>query len=226
LVINSKASRVPTDHVKFLSLQYAKDELADRLKTARMVLGRHLFAGVADNSPESPFHKSVEWSTESSEADSDRVNLVLPVSIEQAITVIQRKNLPDLETNDELIEFFFTLWSTVKQRWPRLWTPKSKLLQKAGLVTLTTFVIEDLVPLADRGEIDLADPDATRKEIENNIFEYLDPEFWERNWAAKSLDTSAGRLLVVDALRMMRRSLRRGARWDADLRLLLEADQK
>jgi len=225
LVINSKASKVPTDHVKLLSLHYAKDELADRLKTARMVLGRHQFVGVADNSPESPFYKSVEWPTESPEADSARVNLVLPASIEQAIVVIQRKNLPDLETDDALIEFFFTLWSSIKKHWPRLWKPESKLLQKVGLVTLTTFVIEDLVPLADRGEIDLADPDATRQEIKDNILDHLDPEFWERSWAAKSLDTTAGRLMVVDALRTMRRNLRRGVNWDADLQSVVEVDQ-
>ena len=106
-----------------------------------------------------------------------------------------------------------------------LWAANSKLLQKVGLVTLTTFVIEDLVPLADRGDIDLADPGATRTEIENNILDYLDPEFWQREWAAKSLDTSAGRQLVVEALTTVRRNLRRGVNWDADVQLLLGADQ-
>ena len=48
LVINSKASRVPTDHVKLLALNYEQDDLAIRLKTARMVLGRHALVGVVD----------------------------------------------------------------------------------------------------------------------------------------------------------------------------------
>lgn len=225
LVINGKASKVPTDHVKLLALHYEDEDLADRLKTARMVLGRHTFVGVVDNSPESPFYQSVEWPTEPTAADADRMNLIRPASVEQAVAAIQKKNLPDLADDDSLIEFFFTLWRAVKDRWPDLWTPDSKLLQKVGLVTLTTFVIEDLVPLADRGDIDLADPDATRKEIEDNILNYLDPEFWKREWAAKSLDTSAGRQLVVEALTTMRRNLRRGVNWDADLHLLVEADQ-
>lgn len=225
LVINGKASKVPTDHVKLLALQYAEEDLADRLKTARMVLGRHTFVGIVDNSPESPFHKSVEWPTEPTDADADRMNLVRPASVEQAIAAIQKKNLPDLANDDSLIEFFFTLWSAIRDRWRGLWTPDSKLLQKVGLVTLTTFVIEDLVPLADRGDIDLTDPDATRKEIEDNILRYLDPEFWKREWAAKSLDTSAGRQLVVDALRTMRRNLTRDMNWDADVQLVVEADQ-
>ena len=225
LVINSKASKVPTDHVKLLALHYVEEDLADRLKTARMVLGRHTFVGIVDNSPESPFYKSVEWPTEQTDADADRMNLVRPASVEQAVAAIQKKNLPDLADDDSLIEFFFTLWQAVGDRWPDLWTPDSKLLQKVGIVTLTTFVIEDLVPLADRGDIDLADPDATRKEIEDNILNYLDPEFWEREWVAKSLDTSAGRQLVVEALTTMRRNLRRGVNWDSNLETLVEADQ-
>ena len=225
LVINSKASKVPTDHVKLLALHYAEDALADRLKAARMVLGRHAFVGVVDNSPDSPFYQMVEWPTEPSDADAGRTNAVRPASIEQAIAAIQKKNLPELANDDSLIEFFFTLWKAVKDRWPTLWNADSKLLQKVGLVTLTTFVIEDLVPLADRGTIDLADPDATRTEIERNILDHLEPEFWQREWAAKSLDTSAGRQLVVDALTTMRRNLKRNERWDADLRLLLGSDQ-
>ena len=169
LVINSKASKVPTDHVKFLALRYAEEALADRLKTARMALGRHTLVGVVDSSPDSPFYKSVEWPTEPSDADADRTNLIRPASVEQAIAAIAKKNLPELADDDSLIEFFFTLWWAVRDRWPNLWTANSKLLQKVGLVTLTTFVIEDLVPLADRGELDVADPDATRTEIENNI---------------------------------------------------------
>ena len=225
LVINGKASKVPTDHVKLLGLRYAEEDLADRLKTARMVLGRHTFVGIVDNAPESPFYKSVQWPTEPNAADADRMNLVRPASIEQAIAAIQKKNLPDLANDDSLIEFFFTLWRAIHDRWPDSWTPDSKLLQKVGLVSLTTFVIEDLVPLADRGDIDLADPDATRKEIDDNILSYLDSEFWKREWTARSLDTSAGRQLVVDALTTMRRNLRLGASWDADLRLLVQADQ-
>ena len=220
LVINSKASKVPTDHVKLLALHYAEDDLAERLRTARMVLGRHTFVGIVDNSSESPFYKSVEWPTEPSDADAGRTGMVRPASVEQAFAAIAKKNLPDLADDDSLIEFFFTLWSAVRDRWPDLWTTDSKLLQKVGLVTLTTFVIEDLVPLADRGDIDLSDPDATRVEIDRNILNYLDPEFWQREWAAKSLDTSAGRQLVVDALTTVRRNLRRGVNWDADIGLL------
>ena len=219
LVINSKASKVPTDHVKFLALQYSDDALADRLTSARMVLGRYAWVGVVDSSRESPFFGSVIWPTDA-RGDEDRKRLVRPAAIEQALAAVAKKRLPDLEDDDSLLDFFFTVWSTVKDKWPDLWSPQSKLLQKVGVVTFTTFVIEDLVPLADRGDIDLADPDAVRKEVENNILAWLDPGFWQSEWSAKSLDTSAGRQLVVEALTTVRRNMRRDVAWDRHVSLI------
>jgi hypothetical protein len=60
------------------------------------------------------------------------------------------------------LEFFFTLWKAVKEAWPSLWQSGSKLLSKVGVVTMTTFVIDDLTPLADRGTIDLSIPPPSR----------------------------------------------------------------
>lgn len=225
LVINNKASKVPTDHVRFLSLKYEHDALGERLKAARMGLGRNVLVGVVDNAVESPFHESVIWPTESSEASEEREELVRPATIEQALTTIASRNLPDLADDDSLIEFFFTLWSAIKEKWPDLWVPESKLLQKVGLVTMTMFVIDDLIPLADRDGIDLANPDEVRREVDENILSYLNPEFWEREWSAKSLDTSAGRKLVVDALTSVRRNMRRKAPWDADVSLVGNAEE-
>ena len=226
LVINSKATKVPTDHVKFLALQYAQDALADRLKDARMALGRHTFVGIVDGLTESPFYRSVIWPTEESTSDADRHEVVLPAAIEQSLAAITKKNLPDLSNDDSLMDFFFTLWQSVKEQWPELWTADSQLLKKVGLVTFTTFVIEDIVPVADRGNVDLSDPDQVRHEITSNILNHLNPEFWKREWISKSLDTSSGRQMVVDEIRVMRRNLLRGASWDADLRLVADAEQE
>lgn len=227
LVINGKSSKVPTDHVKFLALQFTDDALADRLTTARMALGRgYKFAGIVDNASDSPFYQSVIWPTEARPADASRTELVRPAAIEQAIAAIAQKNLPDLANDDALLEFFFTLWRSVKQTWPKLWHADSKLLMKVGVVTLTMFVIDDLVPLADRDDIDLSDPAAVREEVDENILSYLCPEFWERAWSSKSLDTSAGRQLVVDDLTTMRRNMVRGTRWDSDVRLVSSEDEE
>jgi DGQHR domain-containing protein len=219
LVINNKASKVVTDHLKLLALQYPEANLGERLKTARMTLGRHAsLVGVVDNAEDSPFYRAVEWPAEEI-PDEPRSNLVLPAAVEQALGIIAQKNLPDLADDDALLEFFFTLWKAVKDSWPSLWHPGSRLLSKVGVVTLTTFVIDDLTPLADRGSIDLSDPDAVKDEV-HNILDNLTPAFWTSEWAAKSLDTSAGRRLVIDALTQVRRNVRRGNPWYADVDLI------
>ena len=220
LVINNKASKVPTDHVKFL-VKLEEDRLEKRLKAARITSGTYSsYVDIVDNSPESPFYKSIIWPVESSVGDSDRKDLVRPASIEQAIATVAKKKLPDLNDVDSLVEFFFTLWEAVRDKWPELWSSDSKLLQKVGLVTFTMFVIEDLVSIADRGYLTLSDPDEVRREIRKNILDCLTPQFWKSDWTAKSLDTSAGRQIVVDALVEVRRNIRRGERWDLDVDLI------
>lgn len=221
LVINNKASKVATDHLKLLALTYSDAGLRERLRTARMVLGRHAsLVGVVDSATDSPFYAAVEWPAEEVPGEEGtRKNLVLPAAIEQALGVIAQKNLPDLADDDALIEFFFTLWKAVKEEWSDLWAAGSRLLAKVGVVTLTTFVIDDLTPLADRGAIDLSDPTVVDVEI-RKILGSLTPAFWTSEWAAKSLDTSAGRQLVVDALIQVRRNVRRGVPWHADVSLI------
>jgi hypothetical protein len=72
--------------------------------------------GIVDGSEDSPFFHAVIWPIEEEEG-GDRTYLVLPAAIEQAIAVIAQKNLPDLADKDALLEFFFALWTVVKETW-------------------------------------------------------------------------------------------------------------
>ena len=220
LVINQKVTRVPTDHLKLLTLQYSESDLKERLRSARMVLHPHTsLVGIVDDSPDSPFEKAVIWPTGETTEDTGRKNLVRPAAVEQALASISQRNLPDLRDDDPLLEFFFTLWSTAKTKWPELWHTDSRLLSKVGVVTLTSFIIEDLAPLADRGQVDLSDPSSIEKEV-GDILDNLEPDFWTTEWTAKSLDTSAGRRLVIDDLIQIRRNVLRGLPWSTDLSLV------
>ncbi len=223
LVINNKATKVTTDHVKLLGLNYEESALSERLKTARLTLSRHAsLVGIVDGSEDSPFFHAVIWPIEEEEG-GDRTYLVLPAAIEQAIAVIAQKNLPDLADEDALLEFFFALWTVVKETWNELWVPESPLLGKVGVVTLTSFIIDDLTPLVDRGDIDISNPDTVREEVQK-ILATLTPEFWTSEWSARSLDTSAGRQLVVDALIQIRRNNRRDIPWYTDVQLVATPD--
>jgi hypothetical protein len=53
-----------------------------------------------------------------------------------------------------------------------------------------------------------------------DILGNLTSAFWTSEWTAKSLDTSAGRRFVIDALTQVRRNIRRGNAWYADVDLI------
>ncbi len=91
------------------------------------------------------------------------------------------------------------------------------------MVTLTSFIIDDLTPLVDRGDIDISNPDTVREEVQK-ILATLTPAFWTSEWSARSLDTSAGRQLVVDALIQIRRNNRRDIPWYTDVQLVATPD--
>jgi len=56
LVINNKASKVSTDHIRALALDYKKEDLEERLRKGRLNLDlRFGFVGFADSDESSPF---------------------------------------------------------------------------------------------------------------------------------------------------------------------------
>jgi DGQHR domain-containing protein len=222
LVINNKASRVPTDHIRLLSLNLDDEVLRDRLASARISLDATAsYVGVVDRDEVSPFYRSVIWPVDESKPGRD--SLVRPASVEMAIKSIAQRDLPGLETDDALIGFFFAIWSAVKEAWPTLWRENSKLLGKAGLVAMTQFLLDDLTPLIDRGDIDAGNPDSVAKDAGETL-QSVTPEFWEADWSLKGLDTQAGRQTIVEDLQKSRRNLRRKQPWYSGLRLVGEPD--
>ena len=85
LVINNKASKVPTDHIKTLLAERQDTRLQERLLTARLSIdNRYEFVATADNDPESPFRNEIDWPT-----NRTGVHLVKPAGIETAVRDIQ-----------------------------------------------------------------------------------------------------------------------------------------
>lgn len=222
LVINNKVTKVSPDHIRLLTSQLDQGALSERLKTARLGQGQAALVVIVDNADDSPFYESVIWPTEDA-TSGDRKNLVRPASIEVALSSISSKHLPGIEEDDALIGFFFALWQPVKERWPQLWTENSKLLGKVGLVTLTQFLVDDLAPLVDREMVFPSDPDSVTAEVKDRILTSLDPGFWSSDWTESSLDTTAGRRIVVDALTKMRRNVVAGRPWSDDIALIAGA---
>jgi DGQHR domain-containing protein len=224
LVINNKASKVPTDHIRLLAISIDDQELASRLQTARMSLSKTAtLVGIVDSEDDSPFYRSLIWPVDQTQP-GERFDLVRPAAIEVALATISQKELVGLDNEDALIAFFFAIWGAIKAAWPELWTTDSRLLGKAGLVAMTQFLLEDLTPSIDRDRLDAASPDAVSAEVAD-VLNDLTPEFWSADWTMASLDTSSGRQLIVEALQKVRRNRRKGEAWFAGISLVVGSSE-
>jgi DGQHR domain-containing protein len=219
LVINNKATKVTTNHIKALSLQYNDTELEMRLRrTARMSLSKlTAVVGMLDFAPDSPFYGQVEWPINT---DASR-HLVLPAALEAAVSYISMRKPPELADEEAVVDFFMTLWKQIRTEWAIAWHQESKLLSKAGLVAFTMFLVDDLLPLIERGYFSPTDLDATATEVQRTLAS-LEPNFWLVGWTARGLDTQAGRQVIMDALSKVRQNKRLGQSWYRDVPLIDE----
>jgi DGQHR domain-containing protein len=217
LVINNKASRVSSDHIRALALNYNEAELGDRLKKVRLRVDSNLnFVGFADDLDDSPFKGCVNLPD-----NPEGQRLVVPAAIEESIKYIKSQNLPDFQDDDMVLSVFFSIWSEVQSQWGALWNAESKLLQKVSVVGLSKFAVDFLLQKYDWGELDLLKP----KDVEGAIRRFvqgLEPAFWSKDteWTAKGLDTSAGRKIFADALEQIVRNKRQGAPWHSDVSMV------
>jgi hypothetical protein len=215
MVINNKASKVSTDHIRALALHYEKQQLDNRLKTARLTLNPNLgFVGMVDSEEDSPFKSIIYWPS-----NSENQRIVPPAAIESSIAYIQQQKVKQLENNDVLLEFFYSIWRIVKKRWSSIWNKDSRLLSKVGILCLTQYLTEALIASYDWGELDLSDPEQVIKQVEARL-RYQEPKFWEVAWVQSSYDTKSGRALIVESLVQISRNLRTGDLWYADVKIV------
>jgi DGQHR domain-containing protein len=219
LVINNKAAKVPTDHIKALLAERDDAKLNARLNRARLTVSKRSgFVHFANFDTESPFLNQVDWTI-----NRTGEKIVKPTAIETAIKELQDRRIPEFEDDDALIEFFFTVWRSIKETWGQLWHAESKLLDKIGIVCMTQYITNSIVSSYDLGEIsvtDLADIDTRVRQL----LKMQESSFWEIKWGSKSLDTSEGRKIVVESLVQIARNKRQKIDWKSDIRVLKNTD--
>ena len=94
LVINNKASKVPTDHIKALLAEHQDMRLQERLLSARLSINnRYEFVATADNDLESPFRNEIDWPT-----NRTGMHLVKPAAIKTAVRDIQEHKIRSSRT--------------------------------------------------------------------------------------------------------------------------------
>jgi DGQHR domain-containing protein len=212
LVINNKSTRVPTDHIRTLALDYhgQEDALVDRLRTARLNLDDNLrYVRIMDWDDASPFQGHIALVTH----EGDEANrFIAPAAIENAVAVVQKKNVRELGNDDALCEFVYGIWQPICDRWPQLWAADSKLMHKVSIVAMTSYACELLVSRYDWGELDIADPEAVRSTV-GTLLDSQTPDFWEKDWSIRINDSQLVRDTIIDSLTRIARNIRAEQPW-------------
>ena len=219
LVINNKSAKVPPDHIRALALNYEKDRLEARLKTARLSLSPNLGSvGVLDEDPESPFRGMVSWPNNPSEG-----RIVVPAALEAMAAEAKSLGFGELEDLDTVNAFLIATWSVIKEEWVHLFVPGSKLLSKVGLVCMTHFVCTTIRTWARnprlRDQVDPGDPEKVRA-ITQDILSTLNPLFSEADWTSTSYDTRAGRDLLMGDLEALSFNVSNSEPWYEGLKVI------
>lgn len=222
VVINNKASKVPPDHIKALRLNVDEGAVSKRLQKVRLGFSSTLpSVKVADTADESPFKGIIDW-----ELNAKDARRVPPTAIESAVAHImqQQKVFEDKEFAEQ---FFFSMWNAIKEKYPIAWAEKdSKLIGKVGVICLTSYLSDSLVSFnrISPAPVDFGDSNAVKEQV-RLLLNSIPEEFWTTPWSMKSLDTAAGRQLVVQALAAVTDNVQAKEKWYADV-TLVDASQK
>ena len=122
--------------------------------------------------------------------EADRI--VVPASIEASIGLIQQQKVREFVSEDVLLEFFYTIWRTIKARWPDLWGRDSRLLGKVGVICMTQYMTDALIASYDLGRLNVSDPEQVAKLVEE-LLAHQERTFWKVPWTSTSYDTKVGR---------------------------------
>lgn len=219
LVINNKAAKVSGDLIRTLGLDYKEAELSKRLQTAKVSLHDNLpFVGYADTEAESPFKGTVALVAEDG---TQAQRFVPPSAIESSVALIQGKKVRELDDDDALCEFFYSIWRPIKAAWPDLWNRDSKLMNKVGIIAMTSYMAEALISRFDfSDDLDITDSEQLEKLVQQFLLTQT-PEFWKREWKPSSYDTRGGRELVIQSLTRISRNMKSERPWAEDVDIIL-----
>jgi hypothetical protein len=145
--------------------------------------------------------------------------VIVPASIEGSIGYIQQKKVRAFDSDDVLLEFFYTIWRRIKENWPDLWNNDSRLLNKVGVICMSQYMTDALISSYDLGNLDVADPDQVAALVDEILLNQK-RDFWRVPWTSTSYDTKVGRALIVASLVQIGRNVRAGVSWHEDVELI------
>lgn len=213
VVINNKTKRVPADLVKAIVAeltQKQRDTLRKRLAKVGITLGNYAVAlDVLNSETFSPFKGLLDW-----DINRKGNRRVKPNALEASLRAI----IADLHTSedidvDDAIQILAAMWRGVRDSWNIAgvkWnaahskdpSKHSKLVDKAGLVAVTEFLVQRLNLMTEEG-LDATDVVEVEKYCKK-VMASIPSRFWLMEWNEKQLDTSVGRGLIRQSLSSIR----------------------
>lgn len=216
IVINNKAAKVAPDHIRALTFVYSDAELEKRLRTAKLSLSKQLlFVGLANEMDGSPFKNKLDLP---SVQEDDR--WVSASSIESCMNYIQMKKVISIEDDESLLGFFLTIWKCIETNWAQTFYKESKLLTKAGLVTMNKYMVDSIDLIAGLLEdIDLSNEVDVRVACER-VLKLQCIDFWMSDWNITISDSKIVKDQIYEALRRVQKNLKQGLNWYDDVALI------
>lgn len=231
VTINNKSHKVPTGNLKALLANFDQIEasLRSRLTQASITAPHYSTAvDVLNEDPESPFHKLVDWVNNRFE---DAAPLVPPTALENSLRAIVRAFPETREDESDALAVLYAIWRAVYGQYGITAATAAgfpNLMLKATVQTISEMVVEklksDYDPAFSNDPV-MGDNGEKARATAASLVQGIPAAFWERPWALKSLDTSAGRALIQEGIRELKRVVRQsdGAdlpdHWQQRLRL-------
>ena len=168
---------------------------------------------VLNEDSDSPFHKMVDWVNT---RHADGVHLIPPTALENSLRAIVRAFPETREDEGDALAVLYAIWRQVFGLYGITFANAAgfpNLMLKATIQKISEMVVDKLRSDHDPAfttEPVMGDNGSQAARTAQALVDGIPPEFWTQPWSLKSLDTSAGRALIEEGIRDMKRLLREG----------------
>lgn len=218
VTINNKAHKVPTDNLRALVANFDQIEssLRSRLTQASITVPKFASAiDVVGENADSPFYRMIDWVN--NRHVGGPAATVSPNAIEQSLRAIVRAFPEAKEDESDALTVLYAIWQEIFGYYSITAENASSfpnLVLKASIQSLTEMIVDRLKAEYDPAFTDepvMGDDGSLARKKAKDLINGIPSDFWTDVWALKSLDTSAGRQLIEDDIRILKRKLREGA---------------
>jgi DGQHR domain-containing protein len=233
VVINNKATRVPTSNVKSIIADINESDLERRLLGAGVRYG--------DKSPilrdltdldSSPFAKLLDWDYNREgkiESEAQGKRLVSLTALEQSMRYMSSHFKGVLEggyeegDEDSLYQMFTAMWRGVAENYPDIWARNDKMMAKVSLNALNEFLVDRLKKAWEFGLLNIFEPSEVQGQAKKIISD-IPRAFWESEWTMVIQDNANVRNIIQGDLSKVVENRRVGRPWNADLTIVVDQE--